>query len=122
MLMSKMPVSTEPPCKTVEGVRRALEDIEPGLSKHYKIGPDPTLKGVMLVREGNSIISTPRSYGGDEGLYEVCPRKDGKGFKELLGTRSDVAGWLSLEEAVFIAEATARLPVKLLKPIAEKYF
>ena len=98
--------------KTIEEVRSELEAINPELVPKYEINAIET--GVQLRRGSTSIVSHSSSYGGDEGLYEIYPDMDGPGFRERYGTSDDVAGWLSLNDAVAIAEATENL-VELVK-------
>lgn len=58
-----------------------------------------------------SIINTPVSFGGHDKSYETMPMFDGKTMEELgLGNISawsgNTAGWLPLEKAVYLANAT----------------
>ena len=109
-------------CKTVEQVREELREISPNLVDKYEIKELEGRNGVELIRGETCIVSHHHSYGGEEGLYEVCPRKNGTSFRRIFGTPEDVVGWLSLEDAVIIAEATEHFPSESLRVIAKKYF
>jgi len=100
--------------KTVEQAREELKEIDPRLLEKYRIREVDNKNGVQLLRGDVanviSIVSrgTPcKSYGADDGLYEICiPRKDHKALESIVGKISDdVVGHLTLPEAVEIAEA-----------------
>lgn len=106
--------------KTVAQARKELRAVAPHLVDLYDI--QPSNGGVQLIRGQTSIISTPKSYGGKNGLYEIRPMKDGKDFKDLFRTTDAASGWLHLNDAVLIAEATVRFPVVALETIVNRYF
>ena len=100
--------------KTVEQAREELKEIDPQLLEKYRIREVDERNGVQLLRGDVanviSIVSCGRpikSYGADDGLYEIyIPRKDHKVLESIIGRISDdVVGYLTLSDAVEIAEA-----------------
>ena len=98
--------------KTLEQARSELEEINPCLLDKYVI--KEVENGVQLLRgDVSSVISIVshgdpcKSYGAEDGLYEIyVPRKDHKVLESKVGRISDdVVGHLTLSEAVEIAEA-----------------
>ncbi|HII71458.1 TPA: hypothetical protein HA265_01760 [Candidatus Woesearchaeota archaeon] len=115
--------------KRKEDVVRELAAIDPALVDKYQIFEidDGIDIGVVLER-GRTTISHRISvdgmrgtFGATKGLYEVWPDCYGVGFMERFGTSDDVAGELTLRQAVEIAEATETRSPKLLEIVA-KYF
>lgn len=100
--------------------RDQLEAINPDLVSKYQIRPCPP-QGVQLIRGQTSIVRHGTSYGSEDGLFEIYPMKDGKGFVEIFGTTDNVAGYLTLEEAVAIAEAVENDSPEL-KELVKKNF
>ena len=100
--------------KTVEQAREELKEIDPRLLEKYRIREVDNRNGVQLLRGDVanviSIVSSGppcNSYGADDGLYEIyIPRKDHKVLESIIGRISDdVVGYLTLSDAVEIAEA-----------------
>jgi len=100
--------------KTVEQARKEMKEIDPQLLEKYKI--KEVEGGVQLLRGDVanviSIISRHgppvKSYGAEDGLYEIyIPRKDHKALESIVGRKisDDVVGYLTLSDAVEIAEA-----------------
>ena len=112
--------------KTIEDVENEFRKIDPELMKEYNIMAIPG--GVHLKRNETTIATRidqgpfDATYGGNQGLYEVFPRKEGKGFMALFGTADNVAGWLTLEQAVEVAEAVETGSRRQMLLVAEKYF
>lgn len=91
------------PYKTVKQVKEELNAIDPGLLSEYEIRQHKG--GVMLIR-GETTITSQKTDLGTGTLYKVHPKVDNVGFKKAYNTLDDVAGGLSLEKAVIIAELT----------------
>lgn len=114
--------------KTIEQARKELEAVNPDLVPKYEIKAfDNNLgQGVQLIRGQTSIVSWigqygSSSYGGKEGLYEIYPQKDGVGFRKRFRTSDDVTGWLSLKDAIAIAEATENNSPELEALVRQHY-
>ena len=88
--------------RTTNKIMDAIKEIDPLLCLLYEV--TPLEDGVKLKRGETTIISRTGTYGAVEGLYEVFPRIHGQGMREILGTSSDISGWLTLKEAVRITE------------------
>ncbi len=101
--------------KTAGRARKELREIDPLLLNKYKIKEVEEGNGVQLLRgDVANVISIVshgppcKSYGADDGLYEIyIPRKDHKALESIVGKiiSDDVVGYLTLSEAVEIAEA-----------------
>lgn len=108
--------------KTVEQAREELKEIDPQLLEKYMIREVDKGNGVQLLRgDVSDVISIVshggppcKSYGADEGLYEIyVPRKYHSSLEAMIGrTSDDVVGYLTLNQAVEIAESILSPPQK----------
>ncbi|MBI2129907.1 hypothetical protein HYU07_06785 [Candidatus Woesearchaeota archaeon] len=89
--------------QTIGRTKEELKAIDSRLVEEYKI--EPYNCGVKLIRK--ETVITSQKTNSETALYEIEPKVNNRGFRELYGAKEDVARNLSLKEAIMIAELTS---------------
>jgi len=106
---------------------KTVSQVESELKELGKNPEDYTIRGyqsvgAQILDGESSIVCHNSSYGREDGLYEIFPKWQGQDFEELFGKCDQIAGWLTLDQALEISDACKGTDFDRVQAVAKKYF